>query len=92
MKNLPKNAKSVISMFSEHCHGNVYYLNEKHVLYFKSGDIEVLFAIHFSSQFQNSIFHQNPRPKSGLKLPRPLLVARYQYLSFDFILEQRLLH
>ena len=66
-----KSAKSVISMFSGRCHGNVHYLNEMVVLDFKSREIHLLFAIVISSQFQNSIFYQNLRLKSGLKLPRP---------------------
>ena len=62
------------------------------VLDFISRDIYLLFAIPFSSKFQNSFFYQHMRPKSGLKFPRPLaktLVLRqffsgqgpYVYLS-----------
>ena len=41
------------------------------VLEFVSRDIYLLFAILLSSKFQNSIFYQHMRPKSGLKFPRP---------------------
>ena len=51
------------------CNSNVIV-----VLEFISRDIYVLFAIRFSSKFQNSVFYQHMRPKSGLKFPRPLLV------------------
>ena len=42
------------------------------VLDFISRDLYLLFAIRFSSKFQNSVFYQHMRPKSGLKFPRPL--------------------
>ena len=42
------------------------------VLDFISRDLYLLFAILFSSNFQNSFFYQYMRPKSGLKSPRPL--------------------
>ena len=42
------------------------------VLEFISRDIYPLFAIRFSSNFQNSVFYQHMRPKLGLKFPRPL--------------------
>ena len=41
------------------------------VLDFISRDLYLLFAICFSSKFQNSVFYQHMRPKSGLKFPRP---------------------
>ena len=43
------------------------------VLDFISRDLYLLFAIRFSSKFQNSVFYQHMRPKSGLKFPRPFL-------------------
>ena len=46
-------------------------LNVIVVLEFISGDLFLLFAILLSSKFQNSIFYQHMRPKSGLKFPRP---------------------
>ena len=46
-------------------------LNVIVVLEFISRDLYLLFAILFSSKFQNSIFYQHMRPKSGLKFPRP---------------------
>ena len=36
-----------------------------------SRDLYLLFVILFSAKFQNSIFYQHMRPKSGLKSPRP---------------------
>ena len=57
--------------FSECCNGNIYYLNKKFVLDFKSSDINLLFAINFSSQYKFFFYH-SLRQKSGLKLPRPL--------------------
>ena len=71
MKNKPKIAKSGISMFSERCHGNTCNLDEIVVLEFISRGLYLLFAILLSSKFQNSIFYQHMRPKSGLKFPRP---------------------
>ena len=47
-----KISKSGISMISEHCHGNVCILNEKVVPYFKSRDINLLFAILFLSNYK----------------------------------------
>ena len=46
-------------------------LNVVVVLEFVSRDLYLLFAIRLSSKFQNSIFYQYMRPKSGLKFPRP---------------------
>ena len=74
----PKLQKVVFLCFSEHCHGNMCNLNVIVVLEFISRDLYLLFAIHLSSKFQNSIFE---RPK-GLTFPRPLLVAK----SFNSIL------
>ena len=76
MKNIPEIAKSGIFMlfFSERCYGNICNLNVIHVvvLDFICRSIHLLFAILFSSKFLKSIFYQYPRPKSGLKSPRPL--------------------
>ena len=47
-------------------------LNVIVVLEFISRDLYLLFAIRFSSNFQNSVFYQHMRPKLGLKFPRPL--------------------
>ena len=73
VKNRPKIAKSDISMLSERCHGNMcnHKLNVIVVLEYISRDLFLLFAIRFSSKFQNSVFYQHMRPKSGLKFPRP---------------------
>ena len=49
-------------------------LNVIVVLEFISRDLYLLFAIRFSSKFQNSVFYQHMRPKSGLKFPRPLVL------------------
>ena len=49
-------------------------LNVIVVLEFISRDLYLLFAICFSSKFQNSVFYQHMGPKSGLKFPRPLLL------------------
>ena len=49
-------------------------LNVIVVLEFISRDLYLLFAIGFSSKFQNSVFYQHMRPKSGVKFPRPLLL------------------
>ena len=46
-------------------------LNVLVVLEFISRDLYLLFAILLSSKFQNSIFYQHMRPKSGLKFPKP---------------------
>ena len=48
-------------------------LNVIVVLEFISRDLYLLFAIRLSSKFQNSIFYQHMRPKSGLKFPRPFV-------------------
>ena len=48
-------------------------LNVIVVLEFISRDLYLLFAIRFSSKFQNSVFYQHMRPKSGLKFPRPFI-------------------
>ena len=48
------------------CNLNVIVVQE-----FISRDLYLLFAIRFSSKFQNSVFYQRMRPKSGLKFPRP---------------------
>ena len=61
----------VFLCFSECCHGNICNLNVIVLLEFNSTDLYLLFAIFFSSKFQNSIFYQHMRPKSGLKSPRP---------------------
>ena len=42
-------------------------LNVIVVLEYISRDLYLLFAIRFSSKFQNSVFYQHMRPKSGLK-------------------------
>ena len=68
----PKLQKVIFLCFSERCHGNMCNLNVIVVLEFISRDLYLLFAIGFSSKFQNSFFYQHMRPKSGLKFPRPL--------------------
>ena len=70
VKSRPKIAKVVFLWFSERCHGNMCNLNVIDVLEFISGNIYLLFAIRFSSKFQNLFFYQRMRPKSGLKSPR----------------------
>ena len=70
----PKLQKVVFLCFSECCHGNMCNLNVTVVLHFISRDLYLLFAILFSSKFQNSIFYQHMWPKSGLKFPRPFLL------------------
>ena len=74
VKNRPKIAKSDISMLfgalpwqQVMCNLNVIV-----VLDFISRDLYLIFAIRFSSKFQNSVFYRHMRPKSGLKSPRPL--------------------
>ena len=67
----PKLQKVVFECFSERCHGNMCNLNGIVVLEFISRDLYLLFAIFLSLKFQNSIFYQHMRPKSGLKFPRP---------------------
>ena len=69
----PKLQKVVFICFSERCHGNMCKLNVKVVLEFVSRDLYLLFAMFFGLKFQNSIFYQGMRPKSGRKSPRPLL-------------------
>ena len=64
----------VFLCFLEHCHGNILNLNVIVVLEFISRDLYLLFAILLSSKFQNSIFYQLMRPKSGLKSPRPFIL------------------
>ena len=49
-------------------------LNVIVVLDFINRDLYLLFAIRFTSKFQNSVFYQHMRPKSGLKFPRPLFI------------------
>ena len=66
----PKLQKVVFICFLERCHGNMCNLNVIVVLEYISRDLYLLFAILFSSKFQNSIFYQNMRPKSGLKFRR----------------------
>ena len=52
-----QNCKKVIFLwFSERCHGNMCNLNVIVVLEFISRDLYLLFAICFSSKFQNSVF------------------------------------
>ena len=55
------------------------YLNMIVVLEFISRDLYLLFAILFSSKFQNSIFYQHMRPKLGLKSPRPLSCSYFDH-------------
>ena len=69
----PKLQKVVFPCFSERCHGNMCHLNVIVVLDFISRDLYLLFVILLSSKFQNSIFYQHMRPKSGLKFPRPFI-------------------
>ena len=57
-------------------------LNVIVVLEFISRDLYQLLAILLSSKFQNSIFYQHMRPKSGLKFPRPLFVIVSVELSY----------
>ena len=56
-------------------------LNVTVVLEFISSDLYLLFAIRFSSKFQNSVFYQHMRPKSGLKFPRPLVCSLYMKIK-----------
>ena len=51
-------------------------LNVIVVVEYISRDLYLLFAIRFSSKFQNSVFYQHMRPKSGLKFPRPFLFLK----------------
>ena len=71
-------------------------LNVIVVLEFISGDLFLLFAILLSSKFQNSIFYQHMRPKSGLKFPRPfvellslMLHAKFQIIGL-LVLEKKI--
>ena len=66
----PKLQKVVFPCFSERCHGNMCNLNVIVVLEFISRDLYLLFVILLSPKFQNSIFYQHMRPKSGLKFSR----------------------
>ena len=68
----PNLQKVVFLCFSERCHGNICNLNVIVELEFISRGLYLRFAIPLSSKFQNSIFYQHLRPKSGLKFPRPL--------------------
>ena len=81
----PKLQKMVFLCFSERCHGSMCNLNVIVVLEFISRDLYLLFAILFSSKFQNSIFYQHMRPKSGLKFPRPLKLIALILLTFLFL-------
>ena len=60
-------------------------LNVIVVLEFISRDLYLLFAILFSSNFQNSIIYQRMRPKSGLKSPRPLTDLNLSMGVFQYI-------
>ena len=60
-------------------------LNVIVVLEFISRDLYLLFAIFFSSNFQNSIIYQRMRPKSGLKSPRPLTDLNLSMGVFHYI-------
>ena len=62
-------------------------LNVIVVLDFICRDLYLLFAILFSSKYQNSIFYQHMRPKSGLKSPRPLVegVPNLQVDLLDYL-------
>ena len=75
VKNRPKMQKVIFLCFSERCHGNMGNLNVIVVQEYISGDLCLLSAIRFSSKFQNSVFYQHMRPKSGLKFPRPYVVS-----------------
>ena len=74
----PKLQKVVFPCFAERCHGNMCNLNVTVVLEFISRDLYLLFVILLSSKFQNSIFYQHMRPKSGLKFPRPLVIDMHK--------------
>ena len=68
----PKLQKVIFLWFSERCHGNICNFNVIVMLEFRiSRALYLLFAICFSSKFQNSVIYQHMRPKSGLKFPRP---------------------
>ena len=89
----PKLQKVVFLCFSERCHGNMCNLNVLVVLELISRDLYLLFVILLSSKFQNSIFYQHMRPKSGLKFPRPLSHAcseRTRLLGFRYIRVSRI--
>ena len=70
--------------FSERCHGNMCNLNVIVVLDYISRDLYLLFAILFSSKFQNSVFYQHMRPKSGLKSPRPFIIFTFLLLPYVY--------
>ena len=76
VKNTPKIAKSEFLWFSERCHGNMCNLNVIAVLEFISRDLYLLFAVRFSSKFQNSVFYQHMRPNSGLKFPTAKILEK----------------
>ena len=78
----------VFLCFSGRCHGNMCNWNVIVVLEFISGGLYLLFAILLSSKFQNSIFYQHMRPKSGLKFPRPLARPRRLIVSIDLLWEK----
>ena len=66
-------------------------LNVIVVLEYISRDLYLLFAIRFSSKFQNSVFYQHMRPKSGLKSPRPLaLIGQVISEIFENVNTQRI--
>ena len=58
-------------------------LNVIVVLEFISRDLYLLFAIGFSSKFQNSVFYHYMRPKSGLKFPRPFHFSHYKSMETE---------
>ena len=58
-------------------------LNVIVVLEFISRGLYLLFAILLSSKFQNSIFYQHMRPKSGLEFPRHLEGHIYYFYVLD---------
>ena len=59
-------------------------LNVIVVLEFISRDLYLLFAILFSSKFQNIFFSQHMRPISGLKFPMPFVDLRSLMLHAKF--------
>ena len=67
--------------FSECCHGIICNLNVIVVLELICRDIYLLFAILFSTKFQKVIFYQCMRPKSGLKIPRPLALIKQKIVK-----------
>ena len=80
----PKLQKVIFLWFSERCHGNMCNLNVIVVLEFISRDIYLLFATRFSSRFQNSVFYQHMRPKSGLNFPRPFMFVSGRNIMGSF--------